>query len=109
MDIGVTRGRYLKKHKTDEARNGEHWSLMTVAKCLWMKHKLCIFLERTNENARLAFAAMQESGCLQHLSWTPDLTHDWTYSMLYRRNTRILNLYEVIQHIINPVTGPSDY
>lgn len=81
---------------------------ISAAKCLWMKYKLCIFLERINENARLAFAAMQESGCLQHLSRTPDLTHDWTYSMLHRRNTRILNLHEMIQQTINPVTGSSD-
>lgn len=111
MDTGVTTGRwsYLKKHKTDEGRNGEHWGLMTVAKCLWMKHKLCISLERSNENARLAFAAMQEGGCLQHLSQTPDLMHDWPYSVLNTRNTKIFNLYEMIQQTINPVTGPSDY
>lgn len=111
MDTAVTRGRwwYLKKRKTDEARNGEHWGLMPVAKCLWIKHKLCIFLERTNENARLESAAMQGSECLQHLSWTPDLMHDWPYTTLYRRNTKIVNLYEMIQQTIHPVTGPSDY
>lgn len=78
---------------------------MTFAKCLWIKHKLCIFLERTNENAKLVFAAMQESECLLHLSQTPDLMHDWPYSMLYRGNTKILNLYEMIQQTINLVTG----